>query len=352
MHLWCGCPWTPAAQIMQLWDMREHDDRTLGIIVQSLKEIEGKLNAAGSADFNDPWSYLNAAGYVDHPVGKQIVRKQIPMILRAQRSDGGWGKHSLKVLRALKKYGLLEKLQHGTPLPPDFRIVRSIPAPDGDLFSMTWGNDSLWAFDRKTNEAVALSPADGKVTKRLKLPVENVRGIGWWDGALAVVQQNPKQKIWKSNAAARSLYQVDPATGEVNKQFPLQRMHNIWSVTQIGKNLMIGDGFLNAVGIFDPANPGRPAMNMLGASGTIHLATEGNAVWSTDWLLTNMIFKSDPNKRPQAKLLDWGTLPFPGGEEGWENEMACHGLAHDGKHLWALDKRGKRICLIEKITLH
>ena len=350
MHTWCGCPWTPACQIVELWDVRDMDDRTLGMIVKSLKEIEGKLNAAGSADFNDPWSYLNAAGYVDHPVGKQIVRKQIPMILRAQRSDGGWGRHSLKVLRALKKYGLLEELQQGTPVPPDFRIARTIPAPDGDLFSMTWGNDSLWVFDRKANEVVALSPADGKVTKRLKLPVENVRGIGWWDGALAVTQQNPKQETWKSNAKARTLYQVDPETGEVKTQFPLNRMNNIFSVTQVGKRLMIGDGFLNAAGIFDPAAPGKPDMCMLGASGTIHLATEGNAVWSTDWLLTNMIFKSDPSHRPQAKLLDWGTLPFEGGEGEWEDEMACQGLAHDGKQLWALDKRGKRICLIEKIS--
>ena len=348
MHTWCGCPWTPSAQIIQLWDVRDLDGRTVGTIVKSLKEIADKLNEAGSADFNDPWSYLNAAGYVDHPIGKQIVKKQIPMILRAQRSDGGWGKHSLKVLRALKKYDLLAELREGTPLSPDFRIVRSIPAPEGELTTMTYGAGSLWVYDKKANEAVALSTRDGQVVKRLKLPIENVRGIGWWDEALAVTQQNPKQKIWKSNAAARMLYQIDPATGKVKEQFPLQRLNNIWSVTQLGKNLVVADGFLNAVGIIDPAAPGRTNHQMLAASGSIHLATEGNAIWHTDWLLTNMVFKSDPSKRPQAKLLDWGTLPFEGGEEGWEKQMACHGLAWDGNQLWALDRARKRICVIEK----
>jgi hypothetical protein len=31
-------------------------------------------------------------------------------------------------------------------------------------------------------------------------------------------------------------------------------------------------------------------------------------------------------------------------------EGRCNGIAHDGKHFWALDTRGKRICAIEKAS--
>jgi len=42
--------------------------------------------------------------------------------------------------------------------------------------------------------------------------------------------------------------------------------------------------------------------------------------------------------RKIASILS-GEKPFDG---------RCEGLAWDGKHLWALDNTGKRICVIEK----
>ena len=38
-------------------------------------------------------------------------------------------------------------------------------------------------------------------------------------------------------------------------------------------------------------------------------------------------------------LLDWGEKPFG---------IATAGIAWDGKNLWALDAKNKRICVIEK----
>jgi len=46
-HTWAGCPWTPSSQLKQVWDVRVFDDRSLGVIMKGLKEIEGKLNSAG-----------------------------------------------------------------------------------------------------------------------------------------------------------------------------------------------------------------------------------------------------------------------------------------------------------------
>ena len=60
---------------------------------------------------------------------------------------------------------------------------------------------------------------------------------------------------------------------------------------------------------------------------------------------------ASPNKRIPAliksgldrhgHLLDWGEKPFDG---------RCDGIAHDGKQLWALDRKTKRICAIVKTT--
>jgi hypothetical protein len=108
--------------------------------------------------------------------------------------------------------------------------------------------------------------------------------------------------------------------------------------------MVVADGFLNAVGLFRLPDLKKRRVRVLGAPGTIHLATEDGVVWHTDWLLTNIIFKSEPN----GKLLDWGTAPFEGGVGDWEDQMAVMGLAYDGKSLWALNNKTRRICLMEK----
>lgn len=345
IHLHCGCPWTPVRQLKGVWAARQLDDRADATIARGLRGIAEKLNPAGCADFNDPWGYLDLAAAVDHPLGRAIVLKQIAMILRSQRADGGWGPHSVTVFRALQRYGLLEPLRKARPLPPDWRVVRSIPAPSGELLTMTWGDGRLWVLDRKTNQALAVSPTDGAVQRRVKLPGSDVRGIGWWDGCLAVTQQDPRQEVWKSNAEARRLYRIDPADGTIKTQTPLHRMHQVWAVTQVGEKLVVADGFLNTVGIFDAADPTRHRLCTLGAPGTICLAAQDGSVWHTDWLLTGILFRSDL----QGRLLEWGTVPFEGGGDQWDDQMSVTGLAWDGKRLWALDRRRKRICVLQRL---
>ena len=105
IHLHCLCPWTPAKGLISLWRNRHHDDRSIGTIERGLRNIAAPLNAAGCASYNDPWGYLDAAATVDLPTGREIIEKQIPMILRSQKADGGWGENSHKVFRALRKCG-------------------------------------------------------------------------------------------------------------------------------------------------------------------------------------------------------------------------------------------------------
>jgi hypothetical protein len=315
--------------------VRDVDEGVLDVITRGLQGIAPKLNDAGCLDFNDPWGYLDLAGAVDHPLGREIVQKQIPMILRSQGKDGGWGEQSLTVFRALVKYDLLTPLRQLGPLPPDWKVVRSIPAPDGDPFSLAWDGEKLWVYDRSAGEAIAVSPEDGEVLRRLTLPVEHVRALGWWDGALAVTQQLPTERGWEDEEETRRLLRVNPQTGQVERDIALQHMYNIQGVVQADGHLVVADAFANAVGIFDAAEPAEPRHRTLGAPGTMQLAAQGETVWHTDWLLTEIVFRSDL----EGALLDWGTKPFDG---------ALTGLAWDGKQLWALDGTTRRLCVIEK----
>jgi len=245
------------------------------------------------------------------------------MIVRGQEPDGGWGEHSFQVFRALVKHGLLDDVRSLPPLPPDWRIVRSIPAPEGNLFTMAWDGRRLWVRDCTANEAVALSPEDGKVLKKVKLPVEKVVGIGWWDGALAVTQGEPKR-----------LLKVDPESGKIRQEIPLDNMEEVLGVAQADGRMWIGDGFMCSACILDPADPSDRRWQTLAGPGPISLAAQQDSVWHFDFWAPAII-RSDLS----GSLLDWGEKPFDG---------TVRGLAWDGAKLWALDNEQKRICVIEK----
>jgi len=318
-----SCPWTPAVHLMTLWHGRGAEDVD-ATLVRGLSWIADNLNAAGCWDYNDPWGYVDCAGYVDHPIGRRIIEKEIPLILRGQAADGGWGRRSFKVFRALVKYGLLEPLRSLPPLPPDWQVVRSIPAPAAGLSTMTWDGKSLWVFDPGANTAIALSPKDGAVLKRVELPVKSVFGIGWWDDALAVAQTKPKRAL-----------KVSTQTGEIEKAIPLKKWDPwVQGIEQVNGNLWVADGFNGVAHVVDPADPQNERTLTLAGGGPTSFAAQPDGVWHFDYWAPAMI-KSDF----EGRLLDWGEKPFGG---------AVHGIAWDGKQLWALDSTRKRICVVEK----
>jgi len=123
------CPWGGQVCTRGLWSGRDYADigpaleRGMNVLLESVQD--GK----GCPPFLDPFGYLDAAAVIDHPSSRQIVLKQIPLILRTQQADGTWGgdKHlgygpdsaTYVVLRALIKHDLLEPLRKAPPLPPD-----------------------------------------------------------------------------------------------------------------------------------------------------------------------------------------------------------------------------------------
>ena len=191
------CPWGGQVCTRGLWSGRAHADlgpaleRGMNVLLESVQD--GK----GWPPYLDPFGYLDAAAVIDHPSSREIVLKQIPLILRTQQTNGTWGgdKHlgygpdsaTFIVLRALIKHDLLEPLRQAPPLPADWDIVRSVPAPAGDLAGLTAGGGRLWMVDKATGEAVGVSSDDGAELTRVTLP-SDVRNFAWAGGELAVIR--------------------------------------------------------------------------------------------------------------------------------------------------------------------
>jgi hypothetical protein len=321
---WQGCPWTPEVFWSGLWAGREFVE-VEATINDGLRRLAEGMNAAGCNDYNDPYGFLDAAGQIDSAEARALVEKQIPMILRGQRPDGGWGDNSLFVFRALKTHGFLEPLRKLPPLPPDWRVVRSIPVPAADVRSMTWDGERLWVFSPGENAAIAVAPDDGRVLTKVALPVEKVKAIGWWDDSLAVTQGEPKM-----------LLQVDPDSGEVKREIVVDETDWTWvgSVNQVNGEVWVADEFSPCIIAIDPSEPDRRERKILAGPGPACFAPADGGVWHADFW-ANSIIKTGPD----GTLLDWGDQVF---------EDGVAGLAFDGEHLWALDRAGGRICVIKR----
>jgi hypothetical protein len=213
------------------------------------------------------------------------------------------------------------------PLPDDWAVERSVPAPPGDLRHMTWDDGLIWAHDAKANEVVGMSLDDGAVTRRIPLPVDKVYGIAWHDGLLAACQGGP----WEPN---KNLFLVDPATGAVRREVALDKVDMAIGLAELGGRLWIGDGFAFGAKLLDPARPEEITHVQWPGTCAGYMASTGDTVWHTDSFAKVMV-ECDR----VGELTDWAEVPFGG---------AVKGLAHDGENLWALDGSQGRLCQIRR----
>ncbi len=317
---WRLCPWGTQLYVDSLWEGREVYD-TRPIVKRTLGWIADGLNEAGCMSYKDPWSFVSAAGRIDLPEARRVVERQVPMILRAQKSDGGWGGHSFAAFRALVRHGFLEPLRKLPPLAPDWKIVRSIPAPCDEPAHLVFGDGHLWALDRKTGVVFAVSTSDGSVKKRLKLSFKKAKSVGWWDGGPGVVQSKPKR-----------LLKLDPETGDIVREVSLAKLEWPQGFAQVGNELWVYDAWFGTIMRIDPKRPEKRRHHGHTGGGSRITAMPDGVCCIQDF--APLIVQT----HTKGKLLDWAETPFDG----------CAGLAWDGKKLWALDAKAKRICIIEK----
>ena len=331
---WVSCPWHQEIHWQCLWAGRSRQGVEAAVNDAVRAALKG-LNAAGTDPFNSPAGYLDAAGQIDSPPARALVLRLVPLILRWQRPDGGWGDRrggthdtslgeSVSVFRALKAHALFDRLRKLPPLPADWKIARSIPAPEGDLGAMTWDGRRLWVYRTDAGEAVALSGGDGKVLRRIRVPPKVLVGICWWRGSLLGAAETPTKR----------LLLFDPATGERTTQAPLDRAHWVNAVFQRAGRIWIYDAWDPVLWSCEPDRSALARAGRLAGRAPDGITAAGDAVWHHD-AFADCLLKSDPT----GKLLDWGENPF---------DEAIGGLAWDGKRLWALDRKGKRICVLVK----
>ena len=327
---WHCCQWGPFEKLQALAAFEGIDG--VGEAIDHLTSaIDENINVAGfTGKGKIPYGQVFMVRYMDHPGARRMLGKTIPFILCAQNPGGGWGGDTwtFGVVQSLKKAGLFDELRNAPPKPADWRIVRTIPAPEGSLRGLTWDGERFWVKEQEGNCAIALSPQDGRVLRTIELPGERVSAIGWWHGKLHAAQWEPE----------KLLVTLDPETGEAESSFPLTGMEaccavglvdgEIWAVDNYDFWLIRhhADGSGRIGGFCHPSGNTPNCLTVL----------EGS-VWHSERCGPVML-----RTGLDGTLLDFASAPFP------EDFLGLDGLAWDGDHLWALHGETNRICQIER----
>jgi hypothetical protein len=331
-----GCPWTPFVQLNALWAGREVVEVD-GAIERALTWAEEAVEPSGCSNrlrLCVPWSIVQMVGIVDRPAAERIARKIVPMLLRLQQPDGGWGEpeknSTLRAFAVLSKYGLLEELRELPPLPPDWEVVRSIPLPGEKPQTIFCASGNLWVLDGATWSALAVSQTDGRVLKTVKLtrkPGMNHHGFASGDGKLYISAFGEKGK------RSDMVYEVDAETGEVMREMPIPATNRATGNARVDGKLLVADGWEGGVWVIDLDRPeAEPARTWLAAGMPDYMASHGDEIWCVDWFAPVLV-----RTNIEGELLDWGERPFGFAPVAW-----------DGEHLWALDPENSRICVIRK----
>ncbi len=322
-----GVARTPSVNLMRMWRCRN-----VGGLDEALehwlKWIEDRLEltiCGRDVGLFLLWNAFEILGEVEHAICQRVAPKLVPVLLRMQQPDGTWGgRFSFLVHRFLIKHDLLERLSELPPLPPDWEVVRDIPVPCEQPFSIGWDGERLWVQDKATHAAIAVSPEDGEVERSILLPGSPDRAVlGIWGGELALA----------IGGGVNTLYQIDSVrgTGEVLREvrFPPD---DVLGVAELGGKIVIADHWQGHMWETASDLPGEWTPWRSAAGMPNFLTSFGDELWVSDGICPLLI-----KTNRAGDLLDWGEKPF-----GWG------GIAYTGEELWALDREGARLCVIEK----
>ena len=107
--------------------------------------------------------------------------------------------------------------------------VSSIKAPATTIAGLAYDGKRLWCADRASRTLFAVNPATGEVLKRLPLPGPHAAGLDWDDGFL-----------WHVDGRSRKVYRLSAADGKVAAEFPSPG-GDPPGVVRVKDTLLVGD---------------------------------------------------------------------------------------------------------------
>jgi len=320
-----GCPWGPNWLLQTLWVARESTDVTKALDI-GLSWLNRCVDEAGLLGHLDPWGIVQTAAIIGLPEARDLAIRMLPMLLRAQKPDGGWDGHSFEAFGALHRHGLLDELRGLPGLLDDWSVVERIPAPGENLRHLAWDGTSIWVHDAEKNEAVGMSRTDGSETARIPLAVDDVHGLAWINEFLAACQGGPWKPVKNLLLLSRD--------GEVMATHSLDKVSMAIGVANVEDRLWVGDGFDLDAKVLDLDAPEHLQRVKWPGTCASDLTASKEGVWHVDSFAPLMI-ECDRI----GQMLDWAETPFYG---------AIGGVIWDGERLWALDKRSSKVCALER----
>ena len=204
---------------------------------------------------------------------------------------------------------------------------------------MAWDGEKWWICDDETHSAIAVSPDSGGIVKKVKLPEGNGRGFGWWDGAIAVNQGCPWEKDPKR------LVKVDPDTGKVLQEIPLDMLNHAGGVAQVNGNAWVVDSFYGWLMSLDASGEKVRSHVSLAGPLPVAIAPDDGALWHDD-LWVPFFIKSGLDH--DGQYIDCIEKPFREPFARKPYGGVVRGMGYDGKNLWVLDNTNKQIVMLRK----
>jgi len=148
--------------------------------------------------------------------------------------------------------------------------VPSIKAPATTIAGLAFDGKRLWCADRASRTLFAVDPATGDVLKRLPLPGRHAAGLDWDDGFL-----------WHVDGRTRKVYRLSAEDGKIAAEFPAPG-GDPPGIVRVGDTLLVGD-WNDGVVYTLAAGDGHIVKTQW--SPLVHpwdMATDGRRVWFAD----------------------------------------------------------------------
>lgn len=112
----CGRPAELAGRLNMLWAARDAAG-TWTVMEKLLKAYERELSR-GEGIVQHIWALVDCVANISHPHCDMMADLFLPFVRQLQHMDGGWGRHSYNVFKALHKYDLVDLLRVKPRLEP------------------------------------------------------------------------------------------------------------------------------------------------------------------------------------------------------------------------------------------